>query len=91
MLADARAGAQASPTNPRTRGQSRRECRKALDAKLNAQIGEAEKTIAARRSSANDQRPGHRGRCRRGHRRAPTGSATGRREVEAAVVDVLKR
>ncbi len=52
-LADARGRAQALANETREReAEAAESARKALDAKLNAQIAEAEKTIAARRSAA---------------------------------------
>jgi len=91
-LADARGRAQALANETREReAKAAESARKALDAKLNAQIGEAEKTIAARRSAAMTNVQGIAVDAAAAIIERLTGSAPAGREVEAAVVDVLKR
>jgi F-type H+-transporting ATPase subunit b len=91
-LADARGRAQALANETREREAKAAEgARKALDVKLNAQIGEAEKTIATRRSSAMTNVQGIAVEAAAAIVERLTGSAPASREVEAAVVDVLKR
>jgi F-type H+-transporting ATPase subunit b len=91
-LADARGRAQALANETREReAKAAESARKALDAKLNAQIGEAEKTIAVRRSAAMTNVQGIAVDAATAIVERLTGSAPASREVEAAVVDVLKR
>jgi F-type H+-transporting ATPase subunit b len=91
-LADARGRAQALTNETREReAKAAESARKALDAKLNAQIGEAEKTIATRRSSAMTNVQGIAIDAAAAIVERLTGSAPAGREVEAAVIDVLKR
>jgi F-type H+-transporting ATPase subunit b len=91
-LADARGRAQALANETREReAKAAESARKALDAKLNAQIGEAEKTIATRRSAAMTNVQGIAVDAAAAIVERLTGSAPGTREVEAAVADVLKR
>ena len=91
-LADARGRAQALANETREReAKAAESARKALDAKLNSQIGEAEKTIAARRSAAMTNVKGIAVDAAAAIVERLTGSAPASREVEAAVADVLKR
>jgi F-type H+-transporting ATPase subunit b len=91
-LADARGRAQALASETRVReAKAAESARKALDAKLNAQIGEAEKTIAARRSAAMVNVQGIAADAAVAIIQQLTGTAPAGREVEAAVADVLKR
>jgi F-type H+-transporting ATPase subunit b len=91
-LADARARAQALANESREReAKAAESARKVLDAKLNAQIGEAEKTIAARRSAAMTNVQGIAVEAAAAIVQRLIGSAPASREVEAAVTDVLKR
>jgi F-type H+-transporting ATPase subunit b len=91
-LADARGRAQALANETRVReAKAAESARKALDAKLNTQIGEAEKTIAARRSAAMVNVQGIATDAAAAIVERLTGSAPANREVEAAVADVLKR
>jgi F-type H+-transporting ATPase subunit b len=91
-LADARGRAQALASETREReAKAAESARKALDAKLNTQIGEAEKTIAARRSAAMVNVQGIATDAAVAIVERLTGSAPASREVEAAVADVLKR
>ena len=91
-LADARSRAQALANETREReAKAAESARKALDAKLNAQIGEAEKTIAARRSAAMTNVQGIATGAAAAIIERLIGSAPASREVEAAVADVLKR
>jgi F-type H+-transporting ATPase subunit b len=91
-LADARGRAQALANETREReAKAAESARKALDAKLNAQIGEAEKTIAARRSAAMVNVKGIAVDAAVAIVERLIGAAPASREVEAAVVDVLKR
>jgi F-type H+-transporting ATPase subunit b len=91
-LADARGRAQALANETREReAKAAESARKALDAKLNTQIGEAEKTIAARRSAAMTNVQSIAVDAAAAIVERLTGSAPAGREVEAAVVDVLKR
>ena len=91
-LADARGRAQALANEAREReAKAAESARKVLDAKLNTQIGEAEKTIATRRSAAMTNVKGIAVDAAAAIVERLTGSAPASREVEAAVVDVLKR
>ena len=91
-LADARGRAQALANEARQSETKAAEgARKALDAKLNAQIGEAEKTIAARRSAAMTNVQSIAIDAAAAIVERLIGSAPAGREVEAAVADVLKR
>jgi F-type H+-transporting ATPase subunit b len=91
-LTDARGRAQALANETRERETKAAEsARKTLDAKLNTQIAEAEKTIAARRSSAMTNVKGIAVDAAAAIVERLTGLAPAGREVEAAVVDVLKR
>jgi F-type H+-transporting ATPase subunit b len=91
-LADARSRAQALANETREReAKAAESARKALDAKLNAHIGEAEKTIATRRSAAMTNVQGIATDAAAAIVERLTGSAPASREVEAAVADVLKR
>jgi F-type H+-transporting ATPase subunit b len=91
-LADARGRAQALANETREReAKAAESARKALDAKLNTQIGEAEKTIAARRSAAMVNVQGIATDAATAIVERLTGSAPASREVEAAVAGVLKR
>ncbi len=91
-LADARGRAQALANETREREAKAAEgARKVLDAKLNTQIADAEKTIAARRSAAMVNVQGIATGAAAAIVERLIGSAPASREVEAAVVDVLKR
>jgi F-type H+-transporting ATPase subunit b len=91
-LADARGRAQALANETREReAKAAESARKTLDAKLNTQIAEAEKTIAARRSAAMTNVQGIAVDAAAAIVERLTGSAPASRAVEAAVVDVLKR
>jgi F-type H+-transporting ATPase subunit b len=91
-LADARGRAQALANETREReAKAAESARKTLDAKLNTQIGEAEKTIAARRSAAMVNVQGIATDAAAAIVERLTGSAPASREVAAAVADVLKR
>jgi F-type H+-transporting ATPase subunit b len=91
-LADARGRAQALANETREReAKAAESARKTLDAKLNTQIAEAEKTIAARRSAAMTNVQGIAVGAAAAIVERLIGSAPAGREVEAAVVDVLKR
>ena len=91
-LADARGRAQALANETRERETKAAEsARKALDAKLNTQIGEAEKTIATRRSAAMTNVKGIATDAAADIVERLTGSAPASHEVDAAVADVLKR
>ena len=91
-LADARGRAQALANETREReAKAAESARKVLDAKLNTQIGEAEKTIAARRSAAMTNVQGIATDAAAAIVERLTGTAPASREVEAAVADVLKR
>jgi F-type H+-transporting ATPase subunit b len=91
-LTDARGRAQALASETRAREAAAAEsARKALDAKLNATIAGAEKTIAARRSDAMTNVRGIAVDAAAAIVQRLTGSAPASREVEAAVADVLKR
>jgi len=91
-LADARGRAQALANETREReAKAAESARKALDAKLNTQIGEAEKTIGARRSAAMTNVQGIAVDAAAAIVERLTGLAPAGREVVAAVVDVLKR
>ena len=91
-LADARGRAQTLANEARLReAKAAESARKALDAKLNTQIGEAEKTIAARRSAAMTNVRGIAVDAAAAIVERLTGSAPASREVDAAVTDVLKR
>jgi F-type H+-transporting ATPase subunit b len=91
-LTDARNRAQALASETRARETKAAEsARKSLDAKLNATIADAEKIIAARRSAAMANVQGIATDAAAAIVQRLTGSAPTRREVEAAVTDVLKR
>jgi F-type H+-transporting ATPase subunit b len=91
-LAVARGRAQALANEAREReAKAAQSARKALDAKLNTHIAEAEKTIAARRSSAMTNVQSIAVDAAAAIVERLTGLAPAGREVEAAVVDVLKR
>jgi F-type H+-transporting ATPase subunit b len=91
-LTDARGRAQALANETREReAKAAESARKALDAKLNAQIGEAEKTIGARRSAAMTNVQGIAVDAAAAIVERLTGLAPAGREVEVAVADVLKR
>jgi F-type H+-transporting ATPase subunit b len=91
-LAEARGRAQALASETRAREAAAAEsARKALDAKLNATIADAEKTIAGRRSAAMTNVQGIATDAAAAIVQRLTGSAPASREVEAAVADVLKR
>jgi F-type H+-transporting ATPase subunit b len=91
-LADARGRAQALANETREReAKAAESARKTLDAKLNTQIAEAEKTIAARRLAAMTNVKGIAVDAAAAIVQRLTGSAPASRDVEAAVVDVLKR
>jgi len=91
-LAEARNRAQALASETRTREAAAAEsARKALDAKLNATIADAERTIAGRRSAAMTNVRGIATDAAAAIVQRLTGSAPAGREVEAAVADVLKR
>ena len=91
-LAEARNRAQALASETRTREAAAAEsARKALDAKLNATIADAERTIATRRSAAMTNVRGIATDAAAAIVQRLTGSAPAGREVEAAVADVLKR
>jgi F-type H+-transporting ATPase subunit b len=91
-LADARGRAQALANETREReARAAESARKVLDAKLNTQIGEAEKTIAARRSAAMVNVQSIAVDAAAAVVERLIGSAPAGREVEAAVADVLKR
>jgi F-type H+-transporting ATPase subunit b len=91
-LADARGRAQALANETREReAKAAESARKTLDAKLNTQIAEAEKTIAARRMAAMTNVQGIAVGAAAAIVERLIGSAPAGREVEAAVVDVLKR
>jgi F-type H+-transporting ATPase subunit b len=91
-LTDARGRAQALANETREReAKAAESARKTLDAKLNTQIAEAEKTIAARRSAAMTNVQGIAVDAAAAIVERLIGLAPAGREVEAAVVDVLKR
>jgi F-type H+-transporting ATPase subunit b len=91
-LADARNRAQALASETREReAKAAESARKALEAKLNAHIAEAEKTITARRSAAMVNVKGIATDAAAAIVERLTGSTPASREVEAAVADVLKR
>jgi F-type H+-transporting ATPase subunit b len=91
-LTDARGRAQALANETREReAKAAESARKTLDAKLNTQIAEAEKTIAARRLAAMTNVKGIAVDAAAAIVQRLTGSAPASRDVEAAVVDVLKR
>src|SRR5262249_3930533 len=91
-LADARNRAQALASETREReAKAAESARKALEAKLNTHIAEAEKTIAARRSAAMVNVQGIATDAAAAIVERLTGSTPASREVEAAVADVLKR
>lgn len=91
-LAEARGRAQALANETREREAAAAEAaRKALDAKLNAQIADAEKAIVARRSAAMANVQGIAADAAAAIVLRLTGSAPGGRAVEAAVDAVLKR
>jgi F-type H+-transporting ATPase subunit b len=91
-LADARNRAQTLANQTRERDAAEAEAaRKALDAKLNAQIAEAETAIATRKSAAMANVQGIATDAAAAIIERLTGTAPAAREVEAAVSDVLKR
>jgi len=91
-LADARVRAQALASESREKEAAAAEAaRKALDARLNAKIADAEKAIAARRSDAMAHVQGIAVEAAAAIVQRLIGSAPGGREVETAVADVLKR
>src|SRR5262249_56133799 len=91
-LADARNRAQMLANQTRERDAAEAEAaRKALDAKLNTQIAEAETAIAGRKSAAMTNVQGIAADAAAAIIERLTGSAPAAREVEAAVADVLKR
>jgi F-type H+-transporting ATPase subunit b len=91
-LTDARNRAQALASETRAReAAAAGSARKTLEAKLNASIADAEKTIAARRSAAMTNVHGIATDAAAAIVQRLTGSAPASREVEAAVADVLKR
>ena len=91
-LADARGRAQALAAETRQReAKAAESARKALDAKLNTQIADAEKTIAARRSAAMANVQSIAVDATGAIVQRLIGSAPTAREVETAVADVLKR
>jgi F-type H+-transporting ATPase subunit b len=91
-LAEARNRAQALASETRAREAAAAEsARKALDAKLNATIADAERTIATRRSAAMINVQGIATDAATAIVQRLTGSSPASREVEAAVADVLKR
>lgn len=91
-LADARNRAQTLANQARERDAAEAEtARKALDAKLNAQIAEAETAIASRKAAAMTNVQGIATDAAAAIIERLTGTAPGPREVETAVADVLKR
>jgi len=91
-LADARNSAQTLANQSRERDAAEAEAaRKALDAKLNAHIAEAETAIAGRKSAAMTNVHGIATTAAAAIIERLTGSAPAPHEVEAAVADVLKR
>jgi F-type H+-transporting ATPase subunit b len=91
-LADARNRAQTLENQARERDAADAEAaRKALDAKLNAQIAEAETAIAARKAAAMTNVQGIATDAAAAIIERLTGTAPTAREVETAVADVLKR
>lgn len=91
-LAEARSSAQALANETREREAAAAEtARKTLDAKLNAQIADAEKAIAARKSAAMANVQDVAADAARAIVQRLIGSMPASREVKAAVADVLKR
>jgi F-type H+-transporting ATPase subunit b len=91
-LTEARNRAQALASETRAReAKAAESARKALDAKLNATIADAEKTIAARRTAAMTNVQDIATDAAAAIVQRLTGSAPAGREVEVAVADVLKR
>ena len=91
-LADARNRAQALANKAREMHAAEAEAaRKALDAKLNAQIAEAETAIASRKATAMTNVQGIATDATAAIIERLTGMAPAAREVEAAVADVLER
>jgi F-type H+-transporting ATPase subunit b len=91
-LADARNRAQTLANEARARDAAAAEtARKALDAKLNTQIADAEKAIGERRTAAMANVRGIAVEAAAAIVERLIGAAPGAREVEAAVADVLKR
>ena len=91
-LTEARNRAQALASETRAReAKAAESARKALDAKLNATIADAEKTIAVRRTAAMTNVQGIATDAAAAIVQRLIGSAPASREVEAAVADVLKR
>ena len=91
-LADARSRAQAIGTDIRDKVHAQsEENRKALEARLNAQLVEAEKSIAATKSAAMTNVRGIAVDAARAIVERQTGAAPGAPAVAAAVDDALKR
>ena len=91
-LADARNRAQTLANETRQREAAEAEAaRKALDAKLDARIADAEKTIAERKSAAMTNVRGIATDAAAAIVQRLIGSAPPSREVESIVADVLKR
>jgi F-type H+-transporting ATPase subunit b len=91
-LTEARNRAQALASETRAREAAAAEsARKALEAKLNASIADAEKAIGSRRSAAMTNVQGIATDAAAAIVQRLTGSTPASREVEAAVADVLKR
>jgi len=91
-LADARSRAQTLANESRERQVAEAEAaRKALDAKLNAQIAAAEKSIAARKGAAMTNVRSIASDAATAIVERLIGKAPASREVESAVADVLKR
>jgi F-type H+-transporting ATPase subunit b len=91
-LADARNRAQTLANEAREREAAEAErARKALDAKLNGQIAEAETAIAVRKSAAMVNVQGIAADAAAAIIERLIGSTPTSRQVEAAVADVLKR
>jgi F-type H+-transporting ATPase subunit b len=91
-LADARSRAQALANETREREAAAADAaRKALDTKLNAQIADAEKAIAARRSAAMTNVQSIAVDAAGAIVQRLIGSTPASGEVETAVADVLKR
>jgi F-type H+-transporting ATPase subunit b len=91
-LADARSQAQALANQRREQQAAEAEAaRKALDAKLNAQIADAEKAIAGRKTAALANVHGIATDAAAAIVERLIGSAPANRDIAAAVADVLKR
>ena len=91
-LADARNRAQALANETREKQAADAEAaRKALDAKLNVRIAEAEKSIGQRKSAALSNVQGIATEAAAAIVQRLIGSAPASREIEAAVAEVLKR